>query len=232
MFLRPRSWLPRRIIELYDAHRFDAVTAWGQFRQKPYKRKEFDYLQVGSGKNLLPGFLNTDHFISRLVPLGLDIRYPLPFDNERWTGIYAHHIVEHVRYSKAVDFFKEVYRTLKPGGIFRVVVPDAEAVLRLYTIPESERLKRLYDILPIGHRDEIEPKTALGMINWVFYCGDLAHAAHFCAWDFETMQLVLRDAGFSNVIRVEFGVSRDPKMTGIDKPLHWAPHSLYVEAVK
>jgi hypothetical protein len=46
MFLRPRSWLPARIIELYDAHRFEAATIWGQMRQRPYTGTGLEYLQA------------------------------------------------------------------------------------------------------------------------------------------------------------------------------------------
>jgi hypothetical protein len=67
MFLRPRSWLPNRAIEFCDAHRFEAATVWGLFRQRRYNRTEFDYLQVGSYETHLPGFLNTDHFVNKIL---------------------------------------------------------------------------------------------------------------------------------------------------------------------
>lgn len=50
---------------------------------------------------------------------------PLPFDDGSAELVYTSHTIEHVDNS-AVDYlFRDVYRILKPGGIFRVVVPDA-----------------------------------------------------------------------------------------------------------
>ena len=225
MLTRPRSWLPQQIVNLYDNARLDIASVWGLLLQRRFTEDGFDYLQVGCGDDLLPGFLNTDHFINRNAPAHVDIRYPLPFKNERWRGIYAHHILEHITQPDAMRFFREAHRTLKPGGILRIVVPDAEKALRLYGSPAQ-----LYDILPPGHRDEIEPRTAMMMINFVFYCNK--YNAHLSAWDFETMALCLQRVGFASVTRAEFGISADPHLSNIDPRPHWAAHSLYVDAVK
>jgi hypothetical protein len=61
MFLRPRSWLPQPIIALWDAIRFDVLTGWGQFWQRPHDGGSFDHLQVGSYDSRFAGFLNADH---------------------------------------------------------------------------------------------------------------------------------------------------------------------------
>jgi len=229
MFLRPRSWLPARAIQIYDAHRFELATIWGQFWQRRYADVGLDYLQVGSYESRLPGFLNTDHFSNRDADFHLDIRYPLPFADARWAGIFAHHIVEHVRYEEALSFFREAHRVLKRSGTLRIVVPDAQKFLEAYGSSEAERIARFLAIMPPGHLDSVRPQTALGFVNFAFYCGGWNE--HRSAWDFETMATALGEAGFSRIERAECGQSRDTKMSGIDTA-HWAEHSLYVEAVK
>ncbi|HTO62301.1 MAG TPA: methyltransferase domain-containing protein [Bradyrhizobium sp.] len=229
MFLRPRSWLSQPIIDLYDASRLDVVTAWRRLWQRPYKLPTPDYLQVGSGDSRLPGFLNTDHFVNKNAEFPVDIRYPLPFASDRWQGIFAHHIVEHVTYAQAKAFFAECLRILKAGGTLRIVVPDVEKFVRLYAAPEHERLGKLRALLPHRAPDEVDPPTAMGYVGYAVYCN--RYNVHRSSWDFETLMAALRGVGFAAVTRAECGVSRDPHMRGIDKP-HWADHSLYVEAVK
>jgi SAM-dependent methyltransferase len=223
MFLRPRSWLPRQAIDFYDAHRFEAATVWGRLRQKQYTDTKFDHLQVGSYDKRLPGFLNTDHF-AFVADFHVDIRYPMPFADERWSGIFAHHTVEHVSYEEALAFFREAHRCLRPGGTLRVVVPDVAKFIRIYVNGGD-----FSSLIPPGHVDSVRPKTALGFVNWAFF--STPGNRHRSAWDLETFTHALRECGFGTVEQSECAVSRDPKMCRIDTA-DWAAHSLYVEAVK
>lgn len=52
-----------------------------------------------------------------------DIRNPLPWPSDSCESCYISHVVEHITPHQSFRFFQEVYRILKPGGIFRVVVP-------------------------------------------------------------------------------------------------------------
>jgi len=226
---RPRKWLPKRLVEIHDTFKYEVATTWGLLWQRRYTGNELDYMQVGSGKNQLPGFLNADHYLHKKAAFRFDLRHPLPFDDERWTGIHAHHCIEHLAYSKALGFFREARRILRPGGTLRVVVPDAETVIRMYAAPEKQRMEQLSGIVPSDLWNYVQPKTALGIVNFIFYCGDYNH---LCAWDFESLSGVLKECGFPAVERTRFGKSRDPKMCNIDVHADWESHSLYVEATK
>ena len=61
-----------------------------------------------------------------------DIRNGLPFGDNSFSAVYHSHVLEHLRRSAAPAFLRECYRVLAPGGILRVVVPDLEAIARLY----------------------------------------------------------------------------------------------------
>ncbi|MGH6684148.1 MAG: class I SAM-dependent methyltransferase [Pseudolabrys sp.] len=226
MFLKPRSWLPQRVIDLWDAVRFELATAWCLTWQRTYAGTDLEYLQVGSGDKLLPGFLNTDHFLSRKADFHCDIRHPLPFASKRWAGIYAHHIVEHIWYGEALRFFGECLRVLKPDGTLRIVVPDSEKFIRAYAGPNP--LAALRALLPEQHHAWVNPQAPMGYIGYAVYSGVMNQ--HRSAWDFEIMRMALIAAGFAQVQRVECGQSRDPKLCNHDTP-HWAAQSLYVEAV-
>jgi SAM-dependent methyltransferase len=49
---------------------------------------------------------------------------PLPFPDGSIAKIQAQDVLEHVAFEKAAAILDEVYRVLRPGGIFRLSVPD------------------------------------------------------------------------------------------------------------
>ncbi|TGQ69522.1 methyltransferase domain-containing protein [Mesorhizobium sp. M00.F.Ca.ET.186.01.1.1] len=79
-------------------------------------------LNFGCGTNRLDGWQNFDAEI--------DITSPLPFADGHADFIYAEHVVEHVDYIKALAFFAECRRVLKPGGVIRIAVPSLENIFR------------------------------------------------------------------------------------------------------
>jgi SAM-dependent methyltransferase len=79
-------------------------------------------LNFGCGTNRLEGWQNFDAEV--------DIEKPLPFAAASADFIYAEHVVEHVDYLKAIGFFRECLRVLKPGGVVRICVPSLENIWR------------------------------------------------------------------------------------------------------
>ena len=49
---------------------------------------------------------------------------PLPFADNSIAKIQAQDVLEHVPFEKAASILDEVYRVLRPGGVFRLSVPD------------------------------------------------------------------------------------------------------------
>jgi len=58
----------------------------------------------------------------------------LPFEDSSIGFIYSEHVFEHFRYDILTDLLAESLRVLKPGGVIRTVVPDAD--YRTYEKPE------------------------------------------------------------------------------------------------
>jgi len=74
-------------------------------------------VQFGSGGNQLQGWMNTeypDH----------DITKPLKFPDNSVEQVLAEHVVEHTTGPQGFRFMCEVRRILKPGGVFRICVPE------------------------------------------------------------------------------------------------------------
>lgn len=61
-----------------------------------------------------------------------DIRKPLPFSDGSVAATYASHVLEHLYREDARRLVEESFRILAGGGVFRVVVPDLEAIVHEY----------------------------------------------------------------------------------------------------
>ena len=58
----------------------------------------------------------------------------LPFDDGSFDYILSEHFFHHLFFDEAFSLFEECHRVLKPHGVVRTVVPDAD--LRTYSAPE------------------------------------------------------------------------------------------------
>ena len=112
-----------------------------------------------------------------------------------------------------------VFRVLKPGSSFRIILPDAELYLRRYV----DSLNGINVVFPYENF-EIE-KTPLMSVNRVF-----RNFGHEYAWDFQTVKYYLELVGFNDVTRFNFNVGRDKNLLLDTKER--ACESLYIEAIK
>ena len=63
----------------------------------------------------------------------VDLRKPLPWEDQSVHFLFAEHVVEHLTPTEAWFFFKECRRVLKAGGTLRVVVPSIVRVVTRLT---------------------------------------------------------------------------------------------------
>lgn len=181
-------------------------------------------VNLGSGGTGRPDWINTDARWHADVFMRLDIRSHLPFSDASVRRLLAEHVVEHIDFNHDVPrLFAEIRRVLMPGGVVRIIVPDAERYLRAYTAGNNGQWQALGWDLDHMPDDILTPMHA---INHIFHQG----GEHLFAYDYETMQLALQRAGFNKVMRQSYGVSVDPELA-IDQPKH-ARYSLYVDAIK
>lgn len=77
-------------------------------------------IHFGCGAHKFEGWINHD--------IDVDLKYRLPYDPDCADMVYCSHVAEHLNSHDAMGFFSEVHRILKPGGVFRVVVPTLEKI--------------------------------------------------------------------------------------------------------
>lgn len=58
------------------------------------------------------------------VDIVQDLRFSqLPFESESVDGVYTAHFLEHLTFEENLHLFNEVYRVLKQGKVFEIIVP-------------------------------------------------------------------------------------------------------------
>jgi len=185
---------------------------------KSKRIKKLDYLDIGCGVNTSPEFVNLDYFWNPKIDICWNLsRKRLPFPDNRFDGIYSEHCFEHISYEHFRTNMKEIYRILKPGATFRLIMPDGEIYLDIY-----QRRKNGEDIeMPY----EEEYISTIHRINGIF-----RNHGHKFIYDYGTIQIILKSVGFTKMSKEKFNVGADKKLL---KDTAWREvESLYVEVVK
>jgi predicted SAM-dependent methyltransferase len=175
-------------------------------------------LNIGCGFNPKDNFINLNLEWNPGIDICWDITTErIPLASNSLEGIFTEHCLEHISFEKCFENLKEFHRLLKPGGTIRIVVPDAEVYFDLYQARKTNKSVQL----PYGENEE----TPVISINRIFRSHD-----HLFIYDFETMALLLKKAGFRDMKKESYGTGRDSRLL-IDQASR-AVESLYVEASK
>ena len=217
---------------LFDQLRFEANAWLVRFQNAvlPGRRRRLRQIRamrhvlvnVACGPQLLDGFVNVE-LVGPRPRVRWDCRTGVPVADASAAGIRVEHFFEHIEPREHVPaFLRDCRRALEPGGVLRVIVPDAERYLQAYCQPGLGGLRAM--AVPIPFPEDLP--TRMDVINHVFH----SWHEHRWAYDFETLSHRLRAAGFTIIERAGFGQSRLPALAQ-DREQH-KPYSLYVEAVK
>ena len=184
------------------------------------------YVQYGCGLSCPPGWVNFDisptlrlqrlPLIGRLFKRGQlvfpnevrlgDIVKGLPVADGSADGAYASHVLEHLSFTDFRIALGNTFRILKPGGIFRLVVPDLEGRARKY-------LEMLQSREPTANSWFMRA-TYLGVENHARGIRATAqnifgNSSHLWMWDEGSMTAALQAVGFVDVRRCALGDCRD-----------------------
>lgn len=102
-----------------------------------------------------------------------DIRYgnatKLPFKNETIDVVYSLHTIEHLYEEEFQKFLNEAERILKPGGVFRVAIPDLAICLKMYL--ETNDADKFCSTIYMGNREKPRIKQKISVLLF----GDRKH---------------------------------------------------------
>lgn len=194
------------------------------------------YVQFGCGLSAPGSWLNFDAsptlLLQRVPVLGHLFRRPphpvfpsavrygdivrgLPVEASSCAAIYCSHVLEHLALTDLRIALRNTYRYLRPGGIFRLVVPDMEAAIRNYLAStDSQALARFLDDTRLGWRER--PR---GLANrarqWI------GNTQHLWMWDYKGLAAELAAAGFTEIRRASLGDSAVGAFTLVEEPNRW-----------
>ena len=171
-------------------------------------------LHLGCGSIYLDGWVNID-LVSppgKRRDLRWDLQRRIPFPDESIEAIFSEHLLEHLEIAAGFAHLKECRRVLTPGGVLRIGVPDLERYVYSY----------------LGENSLIEDERPGRPTRGIAFGEIFFFYEHKAMYDFETLELMLREVGFEAVKRTAFG---EGKLTSIDSESRRL-ETLYVEAVK
>ena len=164
-------------------------------------------------------------------------KLPMEFiDDDTYNGVYSEHFIEHIERDEGINFFKEMLRIMKPGGIVRTVWPSMDFVNFLRSDKDLSNhtfVKEYYRVYvqhhgfcpPGNEHKSLQEQCALGLL-W-------QKGEHKYLWGMQEMINMLSELGYRNVREYEYQRSSFAPFKNIDRnnPLR-ALHSTVVEATK
>ncbi len=196
-----------------------------------FKENEFTKLNLGAGPHIKEGWLTADAFKPE-ADIYLNVTRRLPFKDNSWDLIYSEHMLEHIHTDKVPLLLSEIHRILKPGGLFRVTVPDLEIHATNYVNKNTEFFKPIVDKYQ-ARLDKQKNKYWLIRSNGGAFMSRAVQRFYRHRWmyDFDTLGSCLREVGFSECIKQSCGNSKIEAAAQMDRPDR-AFETLYIDAVK
>lgn len=159
-------------------------------------------VNVGCGYEPFPGWINLDLDPGTPADIPWDVTDGLPFPDDSCAFIYSEHFLEHIPVQQGVRFLTECRRSLQPGGVLRIGMPCAQAIVREYH--ENTWAKQLW-LEKYGYG---WIKTRAEYINICF-----RDWGHQWLYDLEELDRRLREAGFNRIESAGWGESKYSELT-------------------
>lgn len=196
-------------------------------------------LHYGCGLVIAPGWYNCDGsptlWLQRIPMIGAIFRryvaprFPmeahygnivrgLQIPEESCDAIYCCHVLEHLSLEDARRALRNTFRYLRPGGLFRIVVPDFEQQVATYLRTEGpEALPEFLSYTHLGRKSR--PKGPVMMLREM-----LGNSHHLWMWDKKALAAEMNAAGFRDVRPCVYDDSRDPAFKAVENPsrFEWA----------
>lgn len=152
----------------------------------------------------------------KLFPDGVrygDIVRGLPVSDGSVKAVYCSHVLEHIDRTSIVEAIRNTYTMLKPGGVFRLVVPDltwrAEEFVKAHEQGDASAADEFLSKCYLGQQEPVS--GLLGRARQAF-----GNADHRWMYDEAALCALLTEAGFVDVRRCRFGDAEDPAFAHVE----------------
>lgn len=169
-------------------------------------------LQIGTGPNVLDGWLNTDYVPAAPGVVFLDATLPLPFEDRSLDYIFTEHLIEHLTYAQGRTLLSECHRVMRPGGRIRVATPNLLNIVLLYGSTGSEAMEDYIKwSLDFNKLPDAPSPPCFILNNFVRAWG------HQFVYDPATLRAALECAGFEDVSLCEPGRSECREFQNLER---------------
>ena len=168
-------------------------------------------LQIGTGRNPLDGWLNTDVVVRSPGVIIQDAKKRFRFGDNVFDYILTEHQIEQLTYAEAQFMLRECFRVSRPGGKIRVGTPSLETLLGLFTSNKTPVQCEYVDWIIDKFIPDAGAHKDVTVINHA-----INGFGHKFIYDFDTLRDCLAEAGFVDVTRCDVGESDNVELRGVD----------------
>ena len=137
--------------------------------------------------------------------------------------MFSSHVLQDLTLEQSRAAIRNAFALLRPGGVYRTVVPDLMIAVRRYV--ESDDPLAAYAFLR-----ETKTGVAVTLPRRAKIAAALGSRQQW-QWDFPTLAHELRAEGFTAVRRCEIGDAADPRFADVEDPTRFR-EALAVECVR
>ena len=190
------------------------------YLQKPGVRK----LHLGCGRNILPGWLNSDLEPGSSNIARIDMTERLPFEDACFDYMFSEHVIEHLSYEQGLGMLCECHRVLRPGGRIRIATPDLAFLVDLYAAEKSDLQLRYIDWATVGYVSKAPVRADTFVIN-----NFVRNWGHTFIYDEKVLRVSLYLAGFRAMTRCALNDSSDENLCNLENEERLPPGFLRLE---
>jgi SAM-dependent methyltransferase len=172
-------------------------------------------LNLGCGPKAAAGWLNCDVLPLAGVEARMDLRRGLALASDSMGCIAAIHVLQDLAWNEIAPALRELLRVLAPGGTLRLAVPDLDNAIRAYLAGTDG-----YFYVP----DRDARSVGAKLVTQIIWYGSVR-----TPFTYGFLQEWLQNAGYADIARMPFGISRVAGLAGLDNRER---ETLFVEAAK
>jgi len=174
--------------------------------------EKWNKIDICGGSMKIGGFCNIDMVASSDVFADME-KDALPFRDNSADTVICISAINYFSRERGGEIVADAYRVLKPGGVARFASQDLRSIAEKYVANDRGFF---FQTLPNG-KQRFHGETAADKINSWFYgykTGKGKHCKYF--YDFETLALIFKKAGFKNIQNKKYGESAIAEIKEID----------------